>query len=178
MNIGDLVRLKSGGPVMTVTQVEPSFLGCTWMPTDGSPKQGYACFPEAALEAAELQAVFEHPIAAMQARTIETLKEEVKALRDGRRDLEAQWRDAKMEAEASRDMRQDLGAQYDQARAELVNAKSRASVLSDQVNAAGSLGVKWSWEGGTCKATIDDDGLRVQLAVLADFHNKVAALLR
>ncbi len=39
--VGDLVRLKSGGPVMTVDQldIESGLVGCMWFCTDGTPDQ-------------------------------------------------------------------------------------------------------------------------------------------
>lgn len=71
--LGDLVRLKSGGPTMTVTQLGSSmamtgadvpWYGCAWF-HEG--KYAYACFPEQAL--------------VDEALCAETLKREVKMLR-------------------------------------------------------------------------------------------------
>lgn len=81
----------------------------------------------------------------------------------------------------------ELARVYDQARrigdertelkVKLASERSRNTELSGQVNVAGALGVRWTWEGGVCKAHIDDSGLRDQLKTLADFHNKVARLV-
>ena len=34
LNVGDVVRLKSGGPWMTVTSVDGDFVNCTWLHGD------------------------------------------------------------------------------------------------------------------------------------------------
>lgn len=73
--LGDLVRLKSGGPTMTVTQLGSSmamtgadvpWYGCAWF-HEG--KYAYACFPE--------QALVHEP----EARAIAELEAEVRGLR-------------------------------------------------------------------------------------------------
>lgn len=40
MQIGDIVRLKSGGPKMTVTAVEDEQVSCTWFDRNGKPHSG------------------------------------------------------------------------------------------------------------------------------------------
>lgn len=49
MNVGDTVRLKSGGPQMTVACVGPQNVDCVWF--DGS-LQKHAFFPIATIEPA------------------------------------------------------------------------------------------------------------------------------
>ena len=49
MNVGDTVRLKSGGPVMTVNSVDQGTAYCVWM-KDATPMSD--SFSIAALEAA------------------------------------------------------------------------------------------------------------------------------
>ena len=50
MNVGDIVRLKSGGPVMTVDSVDQGTAYCVWM-KDETPMS--RSFSIAALEAAK-----------------------------------------------------------------------------------------------------------------------------
>lgn len=40
MQIGDIVRLKSGGPKMTVTAVEAEQVSCAWFDRNGKPHSG------------------------------------------------------------------------------------------------------------------------------------------
>jgi uncharacterized protein YodC (DUF2158 family) len=55
--VGAKVRLKSGGPRMTVTGLDrhastgEQMLFCTWFPTEVSEKESTSRFPAAALEA-------------------------------------------------------------------------------------------------------------------------------
>ena len=46
--VGDVVQLKSGGPIMTVSSTEGSHLFCEWF-DNGEAKNGY--YPPAALQA-------------------------------------------------------------------------------------------------------------------------------
>ena len=46
--IGEIVRLKSGGPKMTVTVVVFGRVGCTWFDEDDNEHRG--SYPRAALE--------------------------------------------------------------------------------------------------------------------------------
>lgn len=48
--VGDEVQLKSGGPVMTVTNIGTASLQCTWFKDDEVKREA---FPEEALEAYE-----------------------------------------------------------------------------------------------------------------------------
>jgi uncharacterized protein YodC (DUF2158 family) len=45
---GDLVRLRSGGPLMTVNEVKDDQVECVWTDTDGQPDD--ATFPVAVLQ--------------------------------------------------------------------------------------------------------------------------------
>lgn len=57
-------------------------------------------------------------------------------------------------------------------------ANERAADLGDQVEAAGRAGVRWAKDAtGKWQALVTDDGLRDQLKLLADFHNKVCKLV-
>ena len=52
--IGDLVQLKSGGPVMTVSATEQSgFVACMWFPTVESELPSAKGFPPGALMASQ-----------------------------------------------------------------------------------------------------------------------------
>ena len=48
LNIGDVVRLRTGGPKMTVIEVSDGYAHCTWF-VDGKPQQHG--FPVDTLEA-------------------------------------------------------------------------------------------------------------------------------
>jgi uncharacterized protein YodC (DUF2158 family) len=47
LEVGDLVRLKSGGPLMTVADVEGDKIGCIWFGPDHMPHR--EAFPEVLL---------------------------------------------------------------------------------------------------------------------------------
>ena len=49
MEIGDIVRLKSGGPKMTVTELDEREVTCTWFDRNGRNKTNK--FPVATVEA-------------------------------------------------------------------------------------------------------------------------------
>jgi uncharacterized protein YodC (DUF2158 family) len=49
-NVGDVVRLKSGGPKMTVTKVDSKWITCNWF--EGN-KVHVDMFPSGALEKAQ-----------------------------------------------------------------------------------------------------------------------------
>ncbi len=49
--VGDTVRLKSGGPVMTVVEVGADNVDCQWFTGDGAPER--AGFPPDALKSWE-----------------------------------------------------------------------------------------------------------------------------
>lgn len=49
MDIGNVVKLKSGGPIMTVIEVDTSSVTCTWFGKAGGEPQ-VSGFPTAALE--------------------------------------------------------------------------------------------------------------------------------
>jgi uncharacterized protein YodC (DUF2158 family) len=48
--VGDTVQLKSGGPVMTITEIEGTQVWCTWFTPEGKLETG--TFPNLALVAA------------------------------------------------------------------------------------------------------------------------------
>lgn len=49
MQTGDIVRLKSGGPKMTITALSDDEISCTWFDRNGKRQSG--AFPGATLEA-------------------------------------------------------------------------------------------------------------------------------
>ena len=51
MKIGDVVGLKSGGPIMTILSVNSNDARCGWMTSSGEDRQ--AVYPLAALEPRE-----------------------------------------------------------------------------------------------------------------------------
>jgi uncharacterized protein YodC (DUF2158 family) len=51
LKTGDVVRLKSGGPQMTVLSVQGQTVDCSWFGPDGNVK--LSSFPAAALEKEE-----------------------------------------------------------------------------------------------------------------------------
>jgi len=48
MQIGDVVRLKSGGPKMTLTDIEEASISCVWFDRNGKRQTGV--FPAATVE--------------------------------------------------------------------------------------------------------------------------------
>lgn len=50
--IGDTVKLKSGGPLMTVQNLDGEDCYCVWFPSRSSEKASSGNFPAAALQAA------------------------------------------------------------------------------------------------------------------------------
>ena len=54
MQVGETVRLKSGGPLMTVTGADAKGLvQCTWFENHQTDKASFSFFPSGALEKAE-----------------------------------------------------------------------------------------------------------------------------
>jgi uncharacterized protein YodC (DUF2158 family) len=39
-NVGDVVRLKSGGPIMTIGEINDDTAHCTWFVKEGTPIDG------------------------------------------------------------------------------------------------------------------------------------------
>jgi uncharacterized protein YodC (DUF2158 family) len=53
LKVGDLVKLKSGGPVMTVVDVDGDEVTCVWFPSDDHRKLREDDFNDATLEKVE-----------------------------------------------------------------------------------------------------------------------------
>lgn len=49
-NVGDVVRLKSGGPLMTIVEIDDEEVTCVWFPTTDYTQVRRTEFIDAALE--------------------------------------------------------------------------------------------------------------------------------